>query len=82
MATRAHVPSLGELSDVLATILAGAAGGSKATWVKRVGPVEKLPIATNARCNWRVRPRAKPDELDVIDRAVEIVRAEHPYVAG
>ena len=53
-----------------------------AIWVKCVGPVEKLPIATDTRCDWRVEPNSKPGELDVIARAVEVVRAEHPYVAG
>jgi hypothetical protein len=71
-----------ELRDLLATVITGVAGGSDADWRQAIGPVTRLPIATNARCNWRVSPKGNDAELGVIRRAVEIVRAAHPYVAG
>jgi hypothetical protein len=75
-----HTPD--ELGNLLATVITGVAGGSDADWQRAIGPVTKLPIATNARCNWRVSPKGSDAELGIIRRAVEIVRAAHPFVAG
>jgi hypothetical protein len=79
-ATTVHTPA--ELRDLLVTVIAGAAGGDEQQWRDAVGPVEKLPIATNARSNWRVKPTGDQAKRGVIARAFEIVRAAHPYVAG
>ena len=75
-----HTPA--ELRDLLVTVIAGVAGGDEQRWRAAVGPVEKLPIAFHARSNWRVKPSGDQAERGVIARAVEIVRAAHPYVAG
>ena len=75
-----HTPD--ELRDLLATVITGVAGGSVADWRQAIGPVTKLPIATHARSNWRVSPQGSDTEMGVIRRAVEIIRAAHPYVAG
>ena len=75
-----HTPD--ELRDLLATVITGVTGGSATERRQAIGPVTKLPIATNARCNWRVSPEGSDTQLGVIRRAVEIVRAAHPYVAG
>ena len=82
MATRAAAMSPNEIADLLATVIAGAAGGTKARWRKAIGPLEKLPTWRYVRFNWRVTPRVKSEERKIIDQAVEIVRAEHPYIAG
>lgn len=34
----------------------GTVGGEEDDWRTAVGEVEKLPIATNVRSNWRIRP--------------------------
>jgi hypothetical protein len=75
-----HTPD--ELRDLLTTVITGVTGGSDTQWRQAIGPVTKLPISTNARCNWRVSPRGSAAELGVIRHAVEIVRAAHPYVTG
>ena len=80
MPIQVHSPA--ELADLLLTVIAGAAGGDERRWRKAIGPVTKLPIATNVRSNWRVSPEGSTAEIGVIRRAVEIVRAAHPYVAG
>ncbi|MDB5575593.1 MAG: hypothetical protein JWR80_769 [Bradyrhizobium sp.] len=76
------VPTPNELADILAIMLAGAAGGTKAKWRKIIGTVEKLPTWANVRSNWRVYPKASPADLATIGKAVEIARAAHPYVAA
>lgn len=70
-----------QLRDLLATLLEGAAGGTHDDWLRAIGPVEKLPTHLNLHCNWAVHPKGKKSELAAIARAVEVVRAEHPYVA-
>lgn len=70
-----------DLRDLLATLLEGAAGGTHEAWADAIGPVEKLPTHLNMHCNWTVYPAGTAQEMRAIDRAVDIVRAEHPYVA-
>lgn len=67
--------------DLLATVIQGVAGGSKAGWRKAVGPVERLPTWRYVTHNWRVSPTGTAEQQDVIARAVDVVRAEHPYIA-
>lgn len=69
-----------ELRDLLATLLSGAAGKDEATWREKVGPVEKRPILENIASNWRVMPTGTGADVAAIGKAVEVVRAAHPYV--
>ncbi len=78
MATRVHFPTPDELTDLLATVIAGVAGGTKARWRKAIGPVEQLPTWCNIHCNWRVTARGSDEDRAVVEQAVAIVRAEHP----
>ncbi|MEA1086393.1 hypothetical protein SFC76_19140 [Sphingomonas sp. CD22] len=80
MATHIHTPD--ELGDLLTTLLAGVAGGTKESWAAKVGVVEKLPIAMNVRSNWQVTPSGKAADKKAIGQTVDIVRAQHPYVTG
>jgi hypothetical protein len=80
MATRIHFHTSDELLGLLATMIAGAAGGTKARWRKAIGPVEQLPTWRNIHCNWRVSPRGSHEDCAVVEQVVAIVRAEHPYV--
>lgn len=85
MATRrkamASVLTPDELRDLLATLLEGAAGGTRDEWLLAIGQIEKLPTHLNLQCNWRVHPKGRKAELAAIEHAVEVVRAEHPFVA-
>jgi hypothetical protein len=69
-----------ELRDLLATALAGAAGGESASWREKIGPVEKRSLLYDIRSNWRVSPLGTASELEAMRKAVDIVRAAHPYV--
>jgi hypothetical protein len=79
MATHIHTPD--ELADLLTTLLAGAAGGTKESWATKIGVIEKLPIATNVRSNWKITPTGRAADKKAIGQAVGVVRAQHPYVA-
>jgi hypothetical protein len=76
------IPTPDALRDILVEILTGAAGGKAAKWRKAVGEVEKLSLAFNIRTNWAIHPTGTAAELAAIEKAAEVVRAAHPYVAG
>jgi hypothetical protein len=69
-----------ELQNLLIKILAGAAGGAPERWRELMGEIELLPLTTNPKCNWRVKPMGTNAEVDAIDMAAGIVRQEHPHV--
>lgn len=69
-----------EMRDMLAHIIAGVAGDEEEAWRKRVS-VEKVPIWKFVRHNWLVHPKGTAKQRELIEKAVEIVRAEHPYIA-
>lgn len=73
--------SAAEIADLLATVIQGVAGGTKAGWRKAIGPVERLPTWQYVRFNWRVSPTGSPAQRETIESAVQIVRPEHPYIA-
>jgi hypothetical protein len=75
------VPTPGVLRALLAEILWGAAGGDVADWSKAIGDVEKLPTWSNVRSNWALHPSGSAEQLVAIEKAAEVVRAAHPYVA-
>lgn len=80
MASAVQTPA--EMRELLVTIIVGTTGGEAEAWRAAVGDVQKLPIAANVCSNWRVRPGGTKAQEGVIRRAVEIVRAAHPYVAS
>ena len=75
-----HTPE--ELRDLLLEVIVGAAGGDEAKWRKALGDVEKLPIAFNAQSNWVVRPTGTKAERVMVEKAAELVRVQHRYVAN
>ena len=72
--------SADELRQLLVQVIAGVAGGTKAQWSKALGPVERLPTWLHVRHNWRVACRGTDEQRDIMERAIEVVRAEHPYI--
>lgn len=75
----ASAPTPEELREMLVTMLAGAAGGSEDRWRQVVGSVAKRSLMQSIQTNWSIEPRGSNDELEVVERAVEIVRSAYPY---
>ena len=73
-------PTAAELRALLAHLLGGAAGGTENRWFGLIGNVEVLPVALHPTCNWKIEPNGKWREVEAIWKAVEVVRAAHPYV--
>ena len=78
---RISFPAPSEMAALLAEVVAGVAGGSKPEWRKKIGVVERLPTWNHVTHNWRVQPSGTDEQKDVIERAMQVVRAAHPYVA-
>ncbi|MFS0771211.1 hypothetical protein [Sphingomonas sp. 1P08PE] len=75
------IPRPDEIADLPAEVIAVVAGGRKMTWRRRIGAVERLPTWKHVKHNWCVTPIGTVEEKDLVERAVEIVRSEHPYIA-
>ncbi|TXC67949.1 hypothetical protein FSB78_18335 [Sphingomonas ginsenosidivorax] len=73
-------PTPTELRATLVTLIAGATETRTSRWDKLIGEVEILPIVFNPRSNWRVAVRGEGDDRDAIEKAVELLRGQHPYV--
>lgn len=71
-----------ELQRVLIDLLVGAAGGTAERWTALLGTIEPRPAIENIHSNWRVSPTATGEERRAIDKAVELVREQHPYIDG
>lgn len=69
-----------DIRNLLAHLLAGAAGKDEAHWLKLIGPVTALPIIDAPRSNWRIAPKGNAGEMEAIEKAVEVVRLAYPYV--
>jgi hypothetical protein len=76
------VPTPIELRAMLVTVIAGASETPTGQWEPLIGPVEVLSLAYHPRSNWRVEVSGTDDDRRWIDAAIELVRAEHPYVTG
>ena len=82
MATRAPPAFLSaeEIADLVVTCIQGVAGRTKRDWRKAVGAFERVPTWRHVTHNWRATPTGTAAERDVVERAVAVVRAEHPYI--
>jgi hypothetical protein len=70
----------GELRNLLVTVLAGALGGGRARWRKAVADIKVYPVQTHPHCNWEVRAAGSAREIAEVERAVDRLRADHPFV--
>jgi hypothetical protein len=76
---RSHRMKPTEIRDLIVHLLAGATGRPEKHWRKVVGEVEALPLVFNIKGNWRVSPSGSADDVEAVEKAIELVRSEHPY---
>lgn len=69
-----------DLRHLLVTILAGATDGDGARWDALVGAIERVDLTRSPHTNWTIVARGDAGDREAIDRAVALVRGEHPYV--
>jgi hypothetical protein len=70
----------GELRNLLVTTLAGTRGGGRAHWRRAVADIKVYPVETHPHCNWEVRAAGSAREIAEVERAVDRLRADHPFV--
>ena len=70
----------GELQDVLITALAKDTGRSRRYWRLVVGPVQVHPRATHGHCNWSIAPSGDGYDNDRVERMIDDLRLDHPFV--
>lgn len=69
-----------ELRNLLVTMLAGARGGGRARWRRAVTDIKVYPIETHPHCNWEVRAGGSAGDIAAVERAVDRMRADHPFI--
>ena len=69
-----------QIQALLVAMLTGAVGGEVDEGRECIGDVVVLPLAKNPRCNWTVVSIGAPEQLAAIEKAVDLVRGEHPLV--
>jgi len=69
-----------ELRSDLIKLLAGATATSEAHWSTVIEAVDVHPMARDPRCNWTVRALGSAEDLQALEHALALAKAEHPYV--
>ena len=77
-----HMWTTEQIRKLLITLLCGVTGGGGSRWASVIGDIERGPILDGIYCNWTVNPKGTAKERAAIAKAVEIVRAEHPYIVA
>ena len=69
-----------ELGDLIVRQLAKDNGGGTIRWRRALGELKVYSLSTHAHCSWDVRPAGSAYEMALIERAVDAIRLNHPYV--
>jgi hypothetical protein len=76
-----YTPTEKELRQILATILAGVTGEAETVWAAKLGTLHPVPPTTDPRSNWKLTDSSGTvADKQAIEKAVALVRGEHPYV--
>jgi hypothetical protein len=76
-----YTPTEKELRQLLATVLTSATGKAETVWVTKLGTVRPVPPTTDPRSKWKLTGSvASAGDIKAIEKAVAVIRAEHPYV--
>ncbi|WP_260596573.1 hypothetical protein [Sphingomonas endolithica] len=72
----------GQLQELLIARLTRSSGGTARGWRLAIGLIKVRNTATHAHCNWEVEPSGTVRELAAIERLLDAVRLEHPFVTA
>jgi hypothetical protein len=70
-----------ELRDLIVRRLMRENGGGTSRWRNVIGELRVYSRATHAHCNWDARPTGVSRDVALVERAVDQVRSQHPFVA-
>lgn len=70
-----------ELQEFIVRHLAREYGGGTARWRRALGAIKVYSRATHAHCNWDARPSGAIQDVARIERAIDAVRLQNPFVS-
>jgi hypothetical protein len=70
-----------ELRDLIVRRLIRENGGSTLRWRNVIGELRVYSRHTHAHSNWDARPSGASGDVALVERAVDQVRLQHPFVA-
>lgn len=69
-----------DLQDRIVARLLRGFGGTKQRWRSVLGALRVHDVRTHPHCNWSAAPSGSPREVEIVERLLDDVRAEHPIV--
>ena len=75
-----ETPDATELRDKLVALLAAATVTPSQTWEQVLGHVDVCPVAVGKSTNWRISSFGNRSQTNLIEKAVEVIRADFPFV--
>lgn len=69
-----------DVRDLIVTMLVRKRGGGRMRWRTVVGEIRVYPLATHPHCNWRADPSGTVQEVEAVERAIDLVSQDHPIV--
>lgn len=77
----AYIPTEKALRQILVTVLAGATGKADSYWKDKLGTLRPVSPTLDPRSNWKLTDATGTTaDRRAIDRAVDLIRGEHPYL--
>jgi len=70
-----------ELRDLIVRRLVRENGGGTVRWRTVLGELRVYSRTTHAHCNWDARPSGASRDVALVERAVDQLRLQHPFVA-
>jgi len=70
-----------ELRDLIIRRLVRENGGGTVRWRNVLGELRVYSRDTHAHCNWDARPSGASRDVALVERAVDQLRLQHPFVA-
>lgn len=75
-------PTAAEIQSMLIELIAGATETDPERWRDIVGEVETQPIAFAVSGNWKVHPKGKKADREIVEKAAALLREQHRYAVG
>jgi hypothetical protein len=69
-----------DVREMVIRLIVRKHGGPVMRWRTVVGDIRVYPLATHPHCNWRADPTGTVREVELAERILDIVSAQHPIV--
>ncbi len=69
-----------DIREKLVRALVRTHGGPLMRWRTVVGEIRVYPLSTHPHCNWRADPSGSVREVELVERTIDLLIAQHPIV--